>query len=267
MCALIFNSMKKLFYLFVASSILVACTKVPITERRQPNLMPESTLIEMSKQQYSEFLATAEVLPDTDPRAQRVKRVGEKIANATESFLSKKGYSKRLVGFEWEFHTIVDDETVNAWCMPGGKVCVYTGILPLFDSDDELAVVMGHEIAHAIARHGNERMSQQMILNGVGTVLTPTDTTQVSIFQKVFMGSATLGMLAYSRSHESEADKLGLVFAKVAGYDPNAAITFWKKMAAQGGSGVPEILSTHPSDEKRIADLEEFLKVIDQYIE
>lgn len=246
--------------------MIASCSKVPITNRKQTNLLPESTLIEMSKDQYAAFLAEATVLPDSDPRAQRVKRVGEKIKDATESFLTSKGYGKRIEGFEWEFKT-VEEDVVNAWCMPGGKVVVYTGILPLFESDDEMAVVMGHEVAHAIARHGNERMSQQMIINGVGSVLSPADTTQVSIFQQIFIGSATLGMLKYSRNHETEADKLGLVFAKVAGYDPTAAISFWKKMAAQGGAGMPEIFSTHPSDERRIADLEEFLKEIDQYIE
>lgn len=255
--------MKKFIVLLVLSSILMACSKVPITNRRQSNLMPESNLIEMSKGQYAQFLASATVLPDSDARAKKVAEVGNKIKVATEKFLNEKGYSKRLVGFEWEFKT-VEENTVNAWCMPGGKVCVYTGILPLFANDNEMAVVMGHEIAHAIARHGNERMSQQMIINGVGSVLSPTDTTQTSIFQQVFMGSATLGMLKYGRNHETESDKLGLVFAKLAGYDPAAAIPFWEKMAANGGGG-PEILSTHPSDERRIADIKAFLLEIDEY--
>jgi predicted Zn-dependent protease len=258
--------MKNLIYILVFATTLVACSKVPITNRRQTHLLPESQLIEMSKQQYAAFLAEATVLPDNDPRAQRVQRVGEKIMVATEKFLTDKGYAKRIDGFAWEFKT-VEEDVVNAWCMPGGKVCVYTGILPLFASDDEMAVVMGHEIAHAIARHGNERMSQQMVINGVGSVLSPADTTQVSIFQQVFIGSATLGMLKYSRNHETESDKLGLVFAKLAGYDPSAAITFWEKMAAQGGAGMPEIFSTHPSDERRIADLKAFLEEIDQYTE
>lgn len=256
--------MKKILFLVAFTSLLAACSKVPITNRRQTNLVSESTLIEMSKQQYAAFLAEATVLPASDPRAQRVQRVGEKIKNATEKFLTEKGYAKRIEGFEWEFKT-VEEDVVNAWCMPGGKVCVYTGILPLFATDDEMAVVMGHEIAHAIARHGNERMSQQMVINGVGSVLSPSDTTQVSIFQQVFIGSATLGMLKYSRNHETESDKLGLVLAKLAGYDPSAAITFWEKMAASGGQKPPEIFSTHPSDERRIADLKEFLKEIDQY--
>lgn len=256
--------MKKFAFIFVLVATVVSCAKVPVTGRRQSNLMPESNLIEMAKTQYTQFLATAKVLPDNDARSKRVAQIGKKIQIATENFLNAKGYEKRLVGFEWEFKT-VEENTINAWCMPGGKVCVYTGILPLAATDDELAVVMGHEIAHAIARHGNERMSQQMIVNGVGTVLAPTDTTQTSIFQQVFMGSATLGMLKYGRNHESESDKLGLVFMKLAGYDPNAAVTFWEKMASSGGQKPPEILSTHPSDERRIADIKEFLLEIDEY--
>lgn len=256
--------MKKFAFILVLTSIVISCAKVPITGRRQPNLMPESNLIEMAKTQYSQFLASAKVLPASDARSQRVTRIGTKIQIATETFLKSKGYEKRLVGFEWEFKT-VEENTINAWCMPGGKVCVYTGILPLASTDDELAVVMGHEIAHAIARHGNERMSQQMIVNGVGTVLSPADTTQTSIFQQVFMGSATLGMLKYGRTHESESDKLGLVFMKLAGYDPSAAVTFWEKMASSGGQKPPEILSTHPSDERRIADIKAFLLEIDDY--
>ncbi len=244
---------------------ILSCSKVPITGRRQNNLMKETNLIEMSKKQYADFLAKSKVLPDNDPRAQRVLRVGNRIKDATEKFLTSKGYAKRLNGFEWEFKT-VDEDIVNAWCMPGGKVCVYTAILKLCKTDDELAVVMGHEIAHAIARHGNERMSNQMLVNGVGSVLAPQDPNQVSIFQQVFMGSATLGMLKYGRNHESEADKLGLVFLKIAGYKPEAAIGFWEKMASTGGQKPPEIFSTHPSDERRIKDIKEFLTEIDTYI-
>ncbi|MCT4580925.1 MAG: M48 family metallopeptidase [Flavobacteriales bacterium] len=252
-----------LTYLILGVGIL-SCSKVPITNRRQTNLMKETNLIGMSKQQYSEFLASAKVLPSSDPRAQRVSRIGNKIKDATEAFLNKKGHAKRLEGFEWEFKTVQED-IVNAWCMPGGKVCVYTAILDLCSTDDELAVVMGHEIAHAIARHGNERMSNQLVINGVSSVLSPQDTTQVSIFQQVFMGSATLGMLKYGRNHETESDKLGLVFMYLAGYNPEAAIGFWEKMSASGGQKPPEIFSTHPSDERRIADIKEFLTEIEVY--
>lgn len=255
---------KALLYLLLGVGIL-SCSKVPITGRRQNNLMKETNLIEMSKKQYTEFLSTAKVLPDNDSRAQRVARVGNKIKVATETFLNSKGYAKRLEGFAWEFKT-VEEDVVNAWCMPGGKVCVYTAILDLCKTDDELAVVMGHEIAHAIARHGNERMSNQMLVGGVGKVLSPQDPSQVSIYQQVFMGTAKLGMLKYGRNHESEADKLGLVFMKIAGYDPSAGITFWGKMASSGGQKPPEIFSTHPSDERRIKDIKEFLTEIDTYI-
>jgi len=256
--------MKYIVHTIIFVIAFTACSKVPITNRKQANLMPESNLIEMSKVQYAEFLAAAKVLPDNDARSLRVAKIGDKIKVATENFLNDKGHSKRLVGFEWEFKT-VDEEIINAWCMPGGKVCVYTGLLDLVGSDDELAVVMGHEIAHAIARHGNERMSQQMVLNGVGSILAPQDTTQVSIFQQVFIGAGTLGMLKYGRNHESESDKLGLVFMKIAGYNPESAITFWEKMAASGGQKPPVIFSTHPSDEKRIADIKEFLLIIEEY--
>ena len=254
---------KALLYLVLGVGIW-SCAKVPITNRRQTNLMKETNLMDMAKEQYTEFLKTAKVLPASDPRSQRVTKIGNKIKDATELFLKKKGFAKRLEGFEWEFKT-VEDDIVNAWCMPGGKVCVYTAILDLCKTDDELAVVMGHEIAHAVARHGNERMSNQMVINGVGSVLSPQDTTQVSIFQQVFMGSAQLGMLKYGRNHETESDKLGLVFMYIAGYNPDAAIGFWEKMAAGGGQKPLEILSTHPSDERRIADIKEFLVEIESY--
>lgn len=260
------NNLKTLLLLIL---IISSCAKVPISGRKQLHLVNEQNLIEMSKAQYSEFLSQANVLPETDSRAQRVVRVGNKIKTAVETFMKNKGLENRIKGFSWEFKT-VEEETINAWCMPGGKVCVYTGILGLTSTDDELAVVMGHEIAHAIARHGNERMSEQLAVSGIGSLtgLTPQDSTEsVNIYQRVYMGSATLGMLKFSRTHESEADKLGLVFMKIAGYDPEQAITFWKKMAASGGANIPEILSTHPSDETRIHDLEEFLTVIDQYID
>ena len=251
------------FFLLVFS--FVSCIRVPITDRKQVNLMNEQSLIAMAEVQYSAFKDSVDVLPFSNPKAKRVKQIGEKIQQSVEEFLTKKGYAKRLEGFKWEFIT-VENEQLNAWCMPGGKVCFYTGILDIMDSDDELAVVMGHEIAHAIARHGNERMSQQLTLSGIVGLANSIDSTEtVNIYQRVFMGSATLGILKFSRMHETESDKLGLVFMKLAGYDPNKAIDFWEKMATEGGF-VPEIISTHPSDQRRINDLKEFLKVIDEYI-
>ena len=258
--------MRRILIVIVLSIVFVSCFRVPITNRKQVNLLNEQDLIAMSELQYATVMDSVEVLPSSDPRAIRVKQIGEKIQAAVEKFMKDNGLEKRIEGFSWEYKT-VESEMLNAWCMPGGKVCFYTGILELADSDDEIAVIMGHEIAHAIARHGNERMSQQLALAGIVGLTSPSDSTQTqSIYQKVFMGSATLGILKFSRMHESESDKLGLVFMKMAGYNPEKAIDFWEKMASQGGF-VPEILSTHPSDEKRIEDIKEFLKEIDNYID
>ena len=259
--------MKSYIPLLLVLLLLVSCVRVPITNRRQVNLIGEQQLIEMAELQYAAFKDSVIVLPLSNTQAKRVKRIGDRIKKSVVDFLTIKGHENRVEGFKWEFIT-VENEQLNAWCMPGGKVCFYTGILDIMDSDDEIAVVMGHEIAHAIARHGNERMSQQLTLAGLSGLAssgTADSTQSVSIFHSVFMGSATLGMLKFSRIHESESDKLGLVFMKLAGYDPQKAIGFWEKMAAQGGS-VPEILSTHPSDERRINDIKAFLNQIDNYL-
>lgn len=245
---------------------IVSCsTRVPVTDRKQRLLNNEQQLIDQAKLQYEEFLSTANVLDQTDARAKMVTEIGNKIKVSTEAYLEKKNHSDRIEGFEWEFNTVVDS-VVNAWCMPGGKVVVYTGILDLAANEDELAVVMGHEIAHAIARHGNERISQQYKVQAGGVLLEVLTGENGQIFKQIYGAGSTLGILKYSREHESESDKMGLVFMKMAGYDPNAAITFWEKMAANGGS-VPEIFSTHPSDETRIADIKAFIAEIDKYLE
>ncbi|MBN8697143.1 MAG: M48 family metallopeptidase [Bacteroidetes bacterium] len=216
----------------------------------------------MSLTEYDKFLAEHKPLPLSDSRAQLVKKVGEKIQAAVTKFMNDKGLSQRIDGYQWAFNT-VDESTINAWCMPGGKVVVYTGLLPVTQDEAGLAVVMGHEIAHAIARHGNERMSQGMAVQFGGVLLSAALQNKPQETQNLFMQSygigSTLGVLKYSRTHESEADKMGLVFAAIAGYDPNAAVTFWERMAAQGGTKPPEILSTHPSDETRIADIKAFI--------
>ncbi len=236
--------------------------KVPITGRRQVSLVPEADLVSMSLTEYDKFLAEHKPLPLSDSRAQLVKKVGEKIQAAVTKFMNDKGLSQRIDGYQWAFNT-VDEATINAWCMPGGKVVVYTGLLPVTQDEAGLAVVMGHEIAHAIARHGNERMSQGMAVQFGGVLLSAALQNKPQETQNLFMQSygigSTLGVLKYSRTHESEADKMGLVFAAIAGYDPNAAVTFWERMAAQGGTKPPEILSTHPSDETRIADIKAFI--------
>lgn len=262
--------MKRIFLLSLAALMMtIACTRVPITNRNQLNLLPEDQLMTMADTQYRQFLAQSKVLPKSDPRAQQVERVGRKIQMAVEKFMSSKGMSERIKDYKWEFNT-VDDKTVNAWCMPGGKVVVYTGILPLASDEDMLAVIMGHEIAHAIARHGNERMSNIMAAQGVGNVLAvlmgSNPTTGQQIFMQAYGISSQLGILKYSRVNETEADKMGLVFMRLAGYDVNKAITFWGKMAAMGGEAPPEFLSTHPSDQTRIDDIKEFIPQIEKYI-
>lgn len=256
-------------YLFLTIILFSCGQRVPVTGRKQMNLIPEKELIVMAENQYREFLSTARIVPKNDSRAQQVERVASKIKKAVIDYLTKKDKLDRIEGFKWEVNT-VDDETVNAWCMPGGLIVVYTGILKLVDSDDELAVVMGHEIAHAIARHGNERMSQGMLAQGIGGTFSvfmgSNPTAGQQLFMQVYGLGAGLGMLKYSRKHESESDKIGLVFSTIAGYDPKKAISFWTKMSQNGGAAVPELLSTHPSDEKRIKDLEEFIPELDSYI-
>ena len=241
---------------------------MPISHRKQMHLVKESNLINMADQHYAYFMDSVGYLPNTDSRASRITEIGNKVSIAAEKFLNENGYAHRLDNFSWSFKT-VDDPTLNAWCMPGGKVCFYTGLVDLADNDDQLAAVMGHEIAHAVAKHGNERMSQQMAVAGIASLATmsQSENSQAnSIFDLVFRGTTTIGMLKFSRVHETESDKMGLVFMKLAGYDPYQAISFWEKMA-QNGAKVPEILSTHPSDQTRIDDIEDFINNdLDRYV-
>lgn len=254
---------------FVGVLALVAgCAKVPITGRKQMNLLPEGELMTMSLAQYQGFLKENPPLPSSDPRVAMARSIGHRLAAAATQYLEENGAGKRVAGFEWEFN-VVDDPTVNAWCMPGGKVVVYTGLLPVTQDETGLALVMGHEIAHAIARHGNERMSQSLALMGAGLtlqILTSENPSMASdLFLQAFGIGGQLGLLAYSRKHETEADKMGLVFMAMAGYDPRVAPQFWERMAAQGGPRPPEILSTHPSSERRIQDLNAYMSEAMKY--
>lgn len=225
-------------------------------------MLPESTMMSMSLTSYRGFLSKNTVVSESDERTQMVKRVGSKIAEAVRKFMIQKKLTKRIAGYKWEFN-LVDDNIVNAWCMPGGKVVVYTGLLPVAVDETGLAVVMGHEIAHAIARHGNERMSQQLIvqMGGIGLAVAMAEKPQQTqdMFNLSYGVASTLGVLKYSRVHESEADKMGLVFMAMAGYNPEAAVGFWERMSKSGGGKMPELLSTHPSDETRIKDIKSFL--------
>lgn len=250
---------------FLALNVMeLSCTRVPITGRRQMNLLSEPELMKLSVAEYNKFLAQHPPISDSDPNTQLVKKVGNNVKAAVEKFMvANKKYKKRIAGYTWQFNYIKDDKTVNAWCMPGGKVVVYSGLLPVTQTETALAVVMGHEIAHAIARHGNERMSQQLAVQTGGTILSATVAEVSKETQKIFnqsYGVATgLGVLAYSRKHELEADKLGLVFMAMAGYDPREAVAFWERMAKLSKGGGLAMISTHPSDETRIAEIKKFL--------
>ncbi len=236
----------------------VQCATVPITGRRQLSLVKNSEIMPMSFDQYKTVLREGKLSTDAKQTA-LVKKVGLNIQKAVEKYMADNGYASQLKGFEWEYN-LIEENTVNAWCMPGGKVAFYTGILPVCKDEKGIAVVMGHEVAHAIANHGAERMSQGMMAQfGMSSVSVamgqnPTGTQQI-LMQSIGAGTQ-MGMLKFSRTHESEADKLGLIFMSIAGYDPREAPKFWERMAAlSGGQAPPEFMSTHPSNATRIADL------------
>lgn len=258
--------MKKYFLIFLCVSLFViACTTNAITGRSQLSLIPESTLQQEAVTQYQSFLSQNKVVSSTANKdAEMVKRVGTRIANAITQYYKDKGLSNELAGYNWEFN-LVDSKEVNAWCMPGGKVVVYTGLLPITQNEAALAIVLGHEITHAVAHHGQERMSQELVAQGVGVVgdvFTQGNTAANNIFNAVFAPSAQVGvLLPNSRSQEYEADHYGLIFAAMAGYNPREAIPFWERMAAasSGGSATPEILSSHPLDSKRIEKLKGYM--------
>jgi predicted Zn-dependent protease len=254
--------MKTKFITIVAFIFLLsACSKVPITKRKQMHLLPESTMISLSLTEYRSFLKQHPAAT-SGAEAQMVKNVGAKIQSAVTRYMNQNGYADRIKGYQWEFN-LVNSPDVNAWCMPGGKVVVYSGLLPLTQDETGIAIVMGHEIAHAVAQHGNERMSQMLLAATGGIVLDVALSQKSAQTRNIFLASygigSTLGILAYSRTHETEADKLGIVFAAMAGYDPQLSIPFWQRMSQKGGAKPPEFLSTHPSDQTRINNLKKFM--------
>lgn len=265
---------KKLFLslgligLIVGAIFVTNCSTVPLIGRKQVTLIPESELVSMGATNYKSFL-------DTTPRSRDVKNtvmleeVGYKISKAVEQYLRDNKLEKRIKDFKWEF-ALVESNVPNAWCMPGGKICFYTGILPYTQNADGMAVVMGHEIAHAVARHGNERMTQQLMAAAGQMALSefiktkPAETK--AIFLNVFSAGTTVGvLLPYSRKHEYEADRMGLIFMAMAGYNPNEAVAFWSRMSKMGGQKPPEFLSTHPSDAKRIENMKKCLPEAMEY--
>lgn len=250
---------KKIITLFILGLFIYSCATVPVTGRRQLKLVPNSELLPMSYDQYQQVLKKEE-LSDNEKWVSWIKEVGNEIKIATEQYARQNGWSDRLENYRWEFNLIAKDE-VNAWAMPGGKVAFYTGIMPICEDPTGVAVVMGHEIAHAIANHGGERMSQALAANlGLNTLSAAMgqdpSTTEQLFLQSVGVGTQ-LGMLKYSRVHESEADEIGLILMAIAGYDPREAPKFWQRMNEEAGGGPrpPEFLSTHPHPDTRIADL------------
>lgn len=257
--------MKRLIACFVLSAVLAACSTVPITGRRQLSLVSDSEVLSSSLTQYRSYMEQAKVSGNRSQSAQ-VDRVGRRIADATERYLRENGLGKEVSGFAWEFN-LVEDKEVNAFCMPGGKIVVYTGLMELVSSDDELAVVLGHEVAHAVAKHSNERMSQQMVASAGALAVGYATKERSAMVQSAAAGVYGLGaqvgaLLPFSRKHEAEADYMGLALMTMAGYDPDSAPAFWRKMSSKGGGKTPELLSSHPSDASRVAALEKALPEI-----
>lgn len=254
--------MKKIIILIGFISFLYACHTNSIIGRSQLSLVPESEMQSMALTQYKSFLSENKVVPSGNNTAEMVRRVGEKIAKAITEYYSEHGQSDALKGYNWEFN-LVESKEVNAWCMPGGKVVVYTGILPYTQNENAMAIVLGHEITHAVAGHGSERMSQQLLAQGIqvaADVALSNDPKTVSIFNQVYApGSQVAVLLPYSRKQEYEADHFGLIFAAIAGYNPQEAIPFWTRMASIGGQKPPVFLSDHPTDEDRIQKLKDLM--------
>ena len=261
----------KLLFLCVATAILASCgttSTVPITGRKQTLMVSDEQVLSLSNQQYQEYMKTAKASTNATNTAM-VKRVGQNLATAVVKYLNANGLGTEVSQYKWEFN-LVQDQQVNAFCMPGGKIVVYEGLLPVTQNEASLAIVLGHEIAHAVAKHSAERLSNEYknqygtqilgaVLQGVGV----GEGTQ----QLISLGTSLGGKLwtsGFSRKQESEADHMGLVFAAMAGYDPQVAVSFWQRMAAQG-TGSSSLFSDHPSDAKRIKDIQEWLPEAQKY--
>jgi len=246
--------MKKLALIFVLGLLFYSCAKVPLTGRSQLAFVPSSELQPLVNEEYQKAIKGGKLLTNTKD-GQMVVRVGNKMSASVEKYLNENGFGDLVKELSWEFNLLESDQ-VNAWCMPGGKVAFYTGILPITKDETGLAVVMGHEIAHAVASHARERISNTMLLNGlIGGASSAMGKNPTMMQQIILQGvgaTSQLGMLKFSRKHELEADEMGLIFMAMAGYDPREAPVFWERMAAAGGAAPPEFLSTHPGPDRRI---------------
>lgn len=258
--------MKKELSVYVLSLLmLTGCSSVPLTGRKQLLLVSDQEVLSSSLTQYNDYIKSAQKSTNATQTAM-VVRVGKNIAAATERYLRSNGLSDEIKEFAWEFNLVKSDE-INAFCMPGGKIVVYEGLMKLVSSDDELAVVLGHEVAHAVAKHSNERISQQMLTQYgaqiLGQTLSQKSEMVQAIASTVYGVGAQYGVtLPFSRKHETEADYMGLILMTMAGYNPDKAVTFWQKMSVSSGGKVPEFMSTHPSDARRISDIQKELPAI-----
>ncbi len=250
----------KITTIFLCCAVLgVSCATVPVTGRSQLTLLPEGELTQMSLTSYQQILSDSKISTNR-VQVEQVRGVGERLAAATESYLRGHGYSTD----QYQFNLIDDPDTVNAFCLPGGKIAVYSGLLPIAQDDAGLATVMGHEIAHALAQHGNERMSQALIVDMGGQAVSVAMRNQPARTAKMFMQSYGMlskvgAILPYSRLHETEADRIGLTLMALAGYDPRAAVGFWERMSKDGAARAPQWLSTHPNPWQRVEQLKTFM--------
>lgn len=249
------------FCLILLSSTLHSCFTNPITGRKSLSLVDDASMRQMANQEYASFLSQNRPQKGTRD-AEMVQRVGTRLAAAVQQYLSSIGQQSLIDGYQWEFN-LVNNNEANAWCMPGGKVAVYTGIMPLAQNEAGLATVLGHEIAHAVARHSSERASDeiaaQLGTETLGALMGSNPSVASQVFQTAVGIGAQGALLKFSRTQESEADHMGLIFMALAGYNPNEALNFWTRMSAQGGANPPEILSTHPSDQTRINNLKKWI--------
>ena len=256
---------QKITSFFILSALLIACSQNALTGKKQLTLLPESELQTMAVGEYQTFLSTNKVVSASNNRdADMVKRVGNRIVKAVETYYAEKGMSDKLAGFRWETN-LVEDKNVNAWCMPGGKIVVYTGILPVTQNEAALAAVMGHEVSHALLQHGNQRMSQGVLASVGQVALAVAVANKPQETQNLFLGAYGAGaqvgiLLPFSRKHELEADRYGLIWTAMAGYNPQEAIGLWERMEKlSNGQKPPEFLSTHPTEGRRIELLKQFM--------
>jgi predicted Zn-dependent protease len=260
-----FKMIRKITSFFIVVTAFIACATNPVTGRKQFRLVSEQELQAMATQEYQQFLSTNRtVSPSADRDAEMVRRVGQRIATAVTNYYKQQGLGDVLDGYQWEYN-LVNNKEANAWCMPGGKIVVYTGLLPITQNEAALAIVIGHEVSHAVLQHGNERVSQGLAQQLGGAALSVALSNQPAATQNLFYQAYGIGsqvgiLLPFSRKQELEADRYGMRWAAIAGYNPREAITLWERMEKMAdGQKPPEFLSTHPAEGRRIEQLQKYL--------